>query len=410
MALLSDLFDLGLLDDMLHAGNVRLQTHPTLPLAILNYTQRAAYDRVWNPVTMQCRGLIVEQLDPESDDATVVARPFPKFFNYGEDMEPVEMGARAVVTDKIDGSLGILFPTSGSSYAVATRGSFTSEQALHATDIWTAKYESWGWRPKPGVTYLFEIVYPENRVVLDYGDMNDLVLLGALNTETGLPVHVGTWPGPRAEVHSYKTFGEALAAEPRLNAEGYVVYFPDLDVRLKLKQDDYVALHRILTGLNARNIWEVAAVQACAPLIERPTHWASYLGIDPARAEEVLALGDDWLEGVPDEFYNWVDDVILDARTAATQAYRFAQVCAARASEISDRRERYEHVQRATLAESLDETLATHVMRLANEWAGYDASVWESLGRKQRDRLLMACWRVACPEPTAPFARDEAIA
>ena len=39
--------------------------------------------------------------------------------------------------------------------------------------------------PKPGKTYLFEIIYPENRIVVDYGDYKGLVLIDVIDNETG---------------------------------------------------------------------------------------------------------------------------------------------------------------------------------------------------------------------------------
>lgn len=39
----------------------------------------------------------------------------------------------------------------------------------------TDRYSAW--TPPTGHTVLFEIIYPENRIVVDYGEMEDLVLL-----------------------------------------------------------------------------------------------------------------------------------------------------------------------------------------------------------------------------------------
>jgi hypothetical protein len=41
--------------------------------------------------------------------------------------------------------------------------------------------------------------------------------------------------GPKTITHPVTTLSGALAAPPRDNAEGYVVYFPDLDYRVKIK-------------------------------------------------------------------------------------------------------------------------------------------------------------------------------
>jgi RNA ligase len=388
--LLEDVIDLSVLNEMLAARYVRETFHPTLPYSILNYTAAAQYDRVWNPVVRACRGLIWHNATGE-----VLARPFPKFHNYGEHEEgALDLEAPAVVTEKLDGSLGILYPTP-SGHAVATRGSFASEQALHATALWRRHYEQ-HWRPEPGLTYLFEIVYPGNRVVVDYGDRDDLVLVAVLDVETGLPASPTYWPGPRAREHPYRTLAEALAAPPRENSEGLVVYLPATNERVKIKQDDYVALHRILTGTNARNVWEVAAVRACAPSIRELKHWGTYLGIDPARAEEVLALGDDWLESVPDEFYAWVGEVRSTVESQASERIDEAVALVIEAAEIPDRFTRFQLLRQHPMQKE--------IMRLTSwdEKDGPPANGWAAVTLKS--------WRLSCPAPTAPFARSEDVA
>ena len=81
---------------------------------------------------------------------------------------------------------------------------------------------------------------------------------------------------------------------PRSNAEGVVVR-TGLDM-VKIKQEDYVALHRILTMTSARMVWEHLAVDACKHLITKPKDWPKALHIGPERAAQVLAAGEDWME------------------------------------------------------------------------------------------------------------------
>ena len=178
---LADLLDVDLLARHVRDGYVSVRDHPEAPLQILNYTAAAQYDRAWDDVTRQCRGLIVHT---GWDD--VVARPWPKFHNYGEHEEgTLDLDALVEVTDKLDGSLGILYPAAKGQWAIATRGSFESEQAIRGTRMWRDNYSHM--RPEPGWTFLFEIIYPENRIVVDYAGAEDLVLLGAVT-----PVMI--WP------------------------------------------------------------------------------------------------------------------------------------------------------------------------------------------------------------------------
>ncbi|MEE2040133.1 RNA ligase [Nocardiopsis sp. CT-R113] len=273
---LTDLFAHGDLDAAIADGWVRPQDHPTLPLRILNYTEKTQFAQNWTPVTEQCRGLIYD-----TTTGRVVARPFRKFHNYGSPQAGVlDLTAPVAALDKADGSLGILYPTGRGTWAVATRGSFTSDQAVHATRVWQEKYAN-RVAPYEGETWLFEIVYPANRIVLDYGGMDDLVLLGAVANHTGRvisPSALYRWPGPRVFEFDHKTLADAVAAPPRPNAEGLVVRFGDGRM-VKLKQEDYVLLHRTLFGLNARVVWERLGSGATAA---------------------------DICDGLPDEFHPWV--------------------------------------------------------------------------------------------------------
>ncbi|MHC6175432.1 RNA ligase [Glutamicibacter sp. X7] len=265
---LAELLSLEFLESEVAEGYVRSMQHDGL--TIYNYTEKTQFERRWNPVTLQCRGLIVDA------NGEVLARPFPKFFNHDEPEAQIDSGP-VTVLDKLDGSLGIAY-TVGDEVRIATRGSLSSEQALHATAILKVKCPDW--RPPAGVTVLFEIIYPENRIVVDYHGMDDLVLLGGIDITTGasIPLEIIDWYGPRAESFEFGNLAEALTAPPRPNAEGYVVQFVNTGHRVKIKQDDYVRLHRIVTGWNERTIWE---------------HLAAGKSI-----EELV-------DGLPDEFHRW---------------------------------------------------------------------------------------------------------
>lgn len=289
MTTIGDLFAPERLTEMIRGGYIKVQQHPSQPLSIYNYSDACTYERVWNDATKQCRGLIVR------DDGEVLARPFPKFFNHGEpESADLDLTGPAMVTDKMDGSLGILYPSLFRDvWSIATRGSFGSDQARHANMVWLERYHR-RCALLPGWTLLFEIVYPDNRIVLDYGGMDDLVLLGAVEIATGRscgPDGVAGWPGPVAETFPYASLAEALTAPPRSNAEGMVVHLTESDQRVKLKQEDYVRLHRIISGLNARVVWE--HISAGLPIA-------------------------DLIAPLPDEFHGWVRDIAADIEERVT--------------------------------------------------------------------------------------------
>jgi RNA ligase len=300
MTLLADVLDPAELASAVETGHVRVQRHPSRPYEIYNYTEACQYAGAWTPVTLACRGLIVS-------DGTVLARPFGKFFNHSEGHAPeLRPDAPVTVTDKADGSLGIIF-RDGDELAVATRGSFASEQARHATEVLRSRYPDFV--PPAGLTVLVEIVYPGNRIVLDYGGLDDLILLGAVDIATGRtfgPAAVPQWPGPVVDSFAYATLAEALAAPPRDGREGLVVHFTDSDERVKIKYAEYVRLHRLVTGLSARTVWEVLVSGGDLDALTEP---------------------------LPDEFHAWVRAVATEltesvAALAETVEAEFAAIVA----------------------------------------------------------------------------------
>lgn len=290
---LHDLMSPTQLEIMMDKDYIRLQVHPSEPLGILNYTDKASWDGEWNDVTMTCRGLIYDMTNYD-----VIARPFKKFYNYEQfGTEYIFPDGPVRVTDKKDGSMGILYPLPDGSWAVATRGLFTSDQALHATKLFNEKYAA-DLTYDPDITYLFEIIYPENRIVLNYGDMDDMILLGGVVISNGFDVspdtaqHLLGWTGPVTETFPAATLTEAMMMAPRENAEGIVVYFKETGLRIKMKQADYVALHRLVTGLTDRYIWEALGQGKTVDQIKEP---------------------------LPEEFYAWVDEVANDLRQKQDQ-------------------------------------------------------------------------------------------
>lgn len=250
-----DLMDAEELVKMVKEGYVRVQRHPVYPYNIACYTKQAMFERVWNDVTMNCRGLIYEQ-----ETGQIIARPFKKFFNFGEPNAPTFAPDDWVtVFDKVDGSLGIAYDTPDGP-AIATKGSFTSEQALKATELLRTMYPRY--QTDDYCTDLFEIIYPENRIVLDYGNLEGLMYLGSVINHSGAHywngVLIGYYGIPKNHFMVSGEFGQILEHIDlhRPNAEGVVILNEDTGERLKMKQEDYIELHKVMTGLNEKQLWE----------------------------------------------------------------------------------------------------------------------------------------------------------
>ena len=257
-------------------GLLYKQVHPTLPLTIWNYTEKVQYENLWDAVTLMCRGLVTD------DTGDIVATPFQKFFNIEEGkFEPTE---NFEVFEKMDGSLGIVFWYRGQ-WVVATRGSFTSDQAIKAREILRKYNTNIMFRH---LTFCFEIIYPENRIVLDYGNDEKLVLLGTFD-KNGKEIDVEIWREYGFDVvkkydgiKDYKQLKEMV----KNDQEGFVVKFSNGD-RVKVKGIEYLRLHKIMTNVTTTGIWE-------------------YL----KNGEDVMEI----LKDVPDEFYNKIKSYVKDLR------------------------------------------------------------------------------------------------
>lgn len=265
------IFNLEELNRMIDEKYISVQKHPEAELYIYNYTPKTQYDSYWNDITLQCRGLILD------GEMQVVARPFPKFFNLSEHKESEIPNLGFDVYEKMDGSLGIVYWHNDRPY-VATRGSFDSDQATRANRILESRYGHVFDSFQRDKTYLFEIIYPENRIVCDYGQTEDLFLLAVIDNHTGNDHPLPDIGFPIVKKHDWITDMSQIMSENSDDREGYVIRFRN-GFRVKVKFQEYCRLHKILTQVSNKTIWEHLS-----------------------QGREF----DELLERVPDEFYNWV--------------------------------------------------------------------------------------------------------
>ena len=253
--------------------------HPEYDIWILNYSPKVQSKKFWDEYTLSCRGLVID------GEGNILARPFQKFKNYEEyDPSEIDWSKDFDVFEKMDGSLIIIFYyESRMKWIIASRGSFISEQALEAQKMITAiEYD----KLDVDYTYLFEVIYPENRIVVDYGNRRELVLLTKINTKTGVEINndnlVNKYSKYFTVVKKFqlKSFDELkqLIKNGEDNSEGFVIRFSD-GLRLKMKFAEYCRLHAILTNVSNLTVWE---------------HLMNNYDFD--------ALYD----RVPDEFYDWL--------------------------------------------------------------------------------------------------------
>jgi RNA ligase len=275
-------------------------------LRLFIYTPRCVYEDGWDEFTIVARGLIVDE-----NAGQLVATPFPKFFNVGERRGDVpDLPFEAY--EKLDGSLIIVFHHGGR-WRTATKGAFDSEQAVWAR----ARLDAVDLSPlSPGTTYLFEAVYPENRIVVRYAEPA-LVMLAAYDADGreltyDEVVATGRALGWRAaRRHAFASIADMVshaATLPR-DHEGFVIRFGN-GLRLKLKGAEYRRIH--------------ALISRCTPL----AMW------------EAMAAGDDLAairRDLPEEFWTDFDDIVrLLKESAAAIETKVAEV-AASVAHLSDK-------------------------------------------------------------------------
>lgn len=320
------------------AGHVTRKRHSTLPLSLYVYDRICQYDNLWNDVTMKTRGLIV---DDETND--IVAIPFPKIFvkemhdpERGYDFAPALPNETFEIFDKVDGSLIILFYYANNWHA-ATKGSFDSVQSRMADAILYA-HDINGVGLDRGVTYLAELIEPSNRIVCDYGDTTDLVLLAGFRPQDGTEVPLydlaHEWSKIGTVVSSFglssdisklvesAARNEHKAAEGVVDgtdAEGYVIRFAN-GQRSKIKLLSYLKLHKLFTGTNEKTIWEVLA-SGQDPSVLFDTAPDEYAGWVRGVANELQRQHDAVLNEAQDDYFSVLtslqaEDSLLDDRKA----------------------------------------------------------------------------------------------
>ena len=226
---------------------------------VLNYHQidSPKFDKV----TRECRGLILSK-----PDLKILCRSFDRFFNYGEGSTPkkIKNFQDYIAYEKMDGSL-IHFYHDGFGWCVSSRGMAFAEGTTNYSGDLTFRdivdrvvmdqtgqtidelCESWD----PKNTYIFELTSLETRVVKPY-NKSKLTILNIRDRETGEEYGTETVLREMSElygfnhpiIYEFKTIEDCIEAGKELPAfdEGYVLYNPKTNHRLKVKNPAYLAI------------------------------------------------------------------------------------------------------------------------------------------------------------------------
>ncbi len=276
-------------EDLKSAVEQKLVTkrkHPTHPLYIYNYSASAVFAWKWNDATLNCRGLVLDA------DGFIIGRSFKKFFSY-EQLNGVLPEGKFVVEEKLDGSMLLVFKYNGE-FIAATRGSFESEQAVDARRFLNEKQLSRF--VDDGITLVFEYISHLNKIVCRY-DYEGLVLLAAIDNESGEDIEIFNegLEFKRPKIYTFNELDEILNYEED-NIEGFVLHYAD-NSRVKSKTALYKELHKYITGVSEKTIWES---------LKNGTFYT-------------------WLEKCPDEMYGWVTEIKETLETQYKEIERSAR-------------------------------------------------------------------------------------
>jgi len=313
--------DWKVLNEYIEQSLIVANKHPEYDLWILNYSPKVQAKRIWDEYTSACRGLVIDS------EGKIYGRPFKKFKNFEEyDESEIPTDLDFDVFEKMDGSLIIVFYYEPyKEWIVASRGSFISEQSEVANKLLDKTILP---RLKKNCTYLFEVIYPENRIVVDYGARRELVLLTRVNNKTGGEPFYDEMVEQYSKYFTIvkrleiKTLADLLKYKElnKDNEEGAVSRFSN-GFRMKSKFEEYVRLHGILTNVSNLTVWE---------------HMMN--GFD----------FDELIDRVPDEFYAWLNKTIAKIQYDYNEIERLALkefVRIVHVNEITDRKLFADHVK-----------------------------------------------------------------
>lgn len=291
---------IGTLDQYLNRANITAFYSKCGRLVGLDYNKTATFSRDWDNLTKTARGLVFEVATGK-----LVARAYDKFYNLHEPEVggitglPVGIGFDSL--EKADGSMISSFIYDGEVWYM-TRGSFYSDQAKWANN-WGSLHLNTEHIPVRS-TLIYEAIYPENRIVVDYGDINELRLTGVRMLETGeflsfdemqiVAKHLGCNTIKR---YPYTTVDEVIDAvkEFTMNEEGIVLRYYN-GFMVKIKGEEYCKVHRIISCITPLAFWRAIDI-------------------------DTFKIPTDFLTNLPEEFRHDVDELVRMIEDAHSSEY-----------------------------------------------------------------------------------------
>jgi len=248
------------LEDLTAELKIKVTNNPKYPdLFVLNYDQ--VFSPKHNPITLECRSLVIENLDGEWG---VVSRAFDRFFNYGETETAYNISELSAF-EKLDGSLITFFMYNGE-LLYRTKSMIMPEGKINDFDkTWKELIETSfnfyyfknlaesDMQMPEGHSIICEVVSLYNRVVLRYPEPC-MYFLGYRTLDRYLEYddEVTTQFVKDCDMrvpkkYSFESMADCLEAAVALEnlEEGYVLYDRHNTPVCKIKNPAYVAAHHL---------------------------------------------------------------------------------------------------------------------------------------------------------------------
>lgn len=235
-------------------------------LLLLKYDQLKS--SMGERIVQECRGIILDG----NDNWSVVARPYDKFFNYGEGHSASVDWNSAKVYDKLDGSLMTLYWYDG--WRVSSSGNPDASGDIWSTLGCTLSFKSMFWQvfselgyqlpftaEETNLCFMFELMTPYNKIVVQHKEPR-LVLHGVRNVKTGEELNIdafGIYGWEICKTFNLNSIEEVIKSADKLNPiqnEGYIVVDKNFN-RIKVKSPAYVALHHLRDSMSPRRMLEI---------------------------------------------------------------------------------------------------------------------------------------------------------
>jgi len=225
------------------------ETIPGKVLITINYHQIKTKDSGNDPIIRQARGTIIDVTDPK--EPKLVCLPFLRFYNHGQRQADEIDHKTAVVEVKHDGSLIKVYHY-GDEWRVATRGLATASGEFKG--LWDsalknahAKHGFSLDKLDPSKVYLFELVSPDNFIVVHYEE-TAIYHLGTrcMNTLKEVEIDIGIPKPDKFDLNCQEGLEDAVKALVDTfkghEMEGVIVRDAGFN-RVKVKSPSYLLLH-----------------------------------------------------------------------------------------------------------------------------------------------------------------------